>query len=122
MESGSSNTLPLYNHTEREWAWQNFIKNIPSCAAGATSGKSFACLQNATEEELKTSYLEPKGPDFMKRGTWKPTLDEGPGSLVPDFPSRLYRQGRFVQMPLLSGTNLDEGATSPHDRNPRIRF
>lgn len=123
MESGSANALPLYNHTEREWVWQNFIKNIPSCVSTALSGASLDCLRNATEAELKKSYLEgiPGGPDFFKRGTWKPTLDKGPGSLVPDFPSRLYSQGEFAKMPLLSGTNLDE-ATALGDagaaRNP----
>ena len=116
MESGSATALPLYNHTEREWVWQNFIRNIPSCASTAATRNSFSCLQNATEAELKKSYLEgtPGGPDFLKRGSWKPTLDPGPGSLVPDFPSKLYREGKFAKMPLLSGTNLDEGINFVH--------
>jgi hypothetical protein len=40
---------------------------------------------------------------------WQPTIDYQPGSLLPDFPSRLYKQGKFARIPFIAGSNLDEG-------------
>ncbi|KAF8918343.1 Alpha/Beta hydrolase protein [Mucidula mucida] len=37
-----------------------------------------------------------------------PTLD-GPQGLFQDFPSRLFSEGKFSQLPFIAGTNLDEG-------------
>ena len=109
MESGISNGMSIYNATEREAPWQGFVKNIPSCAALATSGNVFPCLQNATEEEIKKSYLEPTDGSYRNGLAFTPTLDPGPGSLFPEFTSRLYKEGKFARIPFISGTNLDEG-------------
>jgi acetylcholinesterase len=106
LESGASNGMSLYNATERESLWQGFVKTVPSCAAIATSGNVFPCLQNATEEEIKTSYLSNSG---LRGFGFTPTLDSGRGSMFPDFSSRLYKQGKFARIPFISGTNLDEG-------------
>lgn len=40
--------------------------------------------------------------------SFAPALD-GPTGLIPDHPSRLYDEGRFAKIPVLSGLNLDEG-------------
>ncbi|KAH6896303.1 triacylglycerol lipase 3 [Coprinopsis sp. MPI-PUGE-AT-0042] len=115
MQSGNTNGLPLYTAMEREAPWQEFVKSIPSCMAVALSGNVFPCLQNATEEEIKTSYIDRPPMRF----TWTPTLDPGPGSLLPDFASRLYEQGRFARIPFISGTNLDEATFLGQDaRSP----
>lgn len=37
-----------------------------------------------------------------------PTID-GPGGVLPDFPSRLFSQGKFASVPFITGDNLDEG-------------
>ncbi|KAH6906708.1 triacylglycerol lipase 3 [Coprinopsis sp. MPI-PUGE-AT-0042] len=122
LESGASNLFSLYNATEREAPWQGFVKNVPSCAAIATSGNVFPCLQNATEEEIKTSYLEPSDPSYRNGGLmFTPTLDSGPGSFFPDFTSRLYKEGKFARIPFISGTNLDEGTFLSQDaRSPNF--
>ncbi|KAH6896277.1 triacylglycerol lipase 3 [Coprinopsis sp. MPI-PUGE-AT-0042] len=120
LESGTSSTLPIYNATEREVPWQGFVKNVPSCAAIAMSGNVFPCLQNATEEEIKTSYLEPLDPSYRNGGlVFTLTLDPGAGSLFPDFPSRLYQEGNFARIPFIAGTNLDESTLGSQDaRSP----
>ncbi|KAH6896270.1 triacylglycerol lipase 3 [Coprinopsis sp. MPI-PUGE-AT-0042] len=119
MESGVSNFMSMYNATEREAPWQGFVKNIPSCATIATSGNVFPCLQNATEEEIKTSYLEPSDPSYRNGLSFTPTVDPGPGSLFPDFASRLYKEGKFARIPFISGTNLDEATVLSRDaRSP----
>ncbi|KAF8918303.1 Alpha/Beta hydrolase protein [Mucidula mucida] len=38
----------------------------------------------------------------------RPTLD-GPEGLFPDYPSRLFSQGKFARLPFIAGKNLDEG-------------
>ncbi|KAH6896269.1 triacylglycerol lipase 3 [Coprinopsis sp. MPI-PUGE-AT-0042] len=95
LESGASNLFSLYNATERE---------------------------NATEEEIKTSYLEPSDPSYRNGGLmFTPTLDSGPGSFFPDFTSRLYQEGKFARIPFISGTNLDEGTFLSQDaRSPNF--
>ncbi|EAU89173.2 lipase I [Coprinopsis cinerea okayama7 len=109
FQSGSSNSLPLCTAAERESEWQAFVRAIPSCANLATSGNTFACLQNATREEIAGNYLNSLGPNFMVDMVFSPTRDRGPGSLLPEIPSRLYSQGKFARIPYIAGTNLDEG-------------
>ena len=42
---------------------------------------------------------------------WVPTID-GPGGILPDFPSVLFKNGHFAKLPFIAGTNLDEGKIS----------
>ena len=102
MESGNANGPSAYNATEREGMWQDYVKTVPSCASLATSGDVFPCLRNASEEEIKNYVTQPS------RFGFAPTLDSGPGSLFPDFATRLYKKGNFARIPFISGTNLDE--------------
>jgi hypothetical protein len=39
---------------------------------------------------------------------WEPVID-GPGGLIPDLPSVLFKRGQFARLPFIAGTNLDEG-------------
>lgn len=40
---------------------------------------------------------------------WGPTLDFRPGSLLPDFPTKLYERGQFAKIPFIAGADLDDG-------------
>ncbi|KAH6896263.1 triacylglycerol lipase 3 [Coprinopsis sp. MPI-PUGE-AT-0042] len=109
LESGAAGGSPLWNATERKYRWPSFVKNIPSCANIAPSDSStLSCLRNVTEEEMKAGYQNPADPSFLI-DWWQPTIDSRPGSLLPDFPSKLYRQGKFARIPFIAGGNLDEG-------------
>lgn len=113
MESGNANGPSVYNATEREGMWQDYVKTVPSCASLAMSGNVFPCLRNASEEEIKGYVQQPS------RFGFSPTLDSGPGSLFPDYASRLYKRGDFARIPFISGTNLDESTSSTRDaRSP----
>ncbi|RXW11248.1 hypothetical protein EST38_g14607 [Candolleomyces aberdarensis] len=107
MESGSSNTAPAFRARRSEPSWQHFVENIASCASIATSGHTFACLRNATTEEVTAGLLNTTTSDVA----WTPALDSRPGSVYSDLSSRLYSKGRFARIPFIAGTNLDEGTS-----------
>ncbi|KAH6896272.1 triacylglycerol lipase 3 [Coprinopsis sp. MPI-PUGE-AT-0042] len=118
QQSGSAGTIPIWNATERETLWPRFVSNIPSCASLASSERTFACLRNASEAEVKASYNHLTDNTFLQEW-WGPTLDQRPGSLFPDFPSRLYERGQFARIPFIAGADLDEGTGhAGHARDP----
>ncbi|KAH6906711.1 triacylglycerol lipase 3 [Coprinopsis sp. MPI-PUGE-AT-0042] len=118
QQSGSAGTIPIWNATERETLWPRFVSNIPSCASLASSGRTFACLRNASQAEVKASYNQLTDNTFLQEW-WGPTLDQRPGSLFPDFPSRLYERGQFAKIPFIAGADLDEGTGhAGHARDP----
>ena len=46
--------------------------------------------------------VETNGSPFL------PTVD-GEGGVLPDFPSKLWAEGKFSKIPFITGDNLDEG-------------
>ncbi|KAJ7118439.1 extracellular triacylglycerol lipase precursor [Mycena crocata] len=107
FESGSQATAALFTPERREVNWQNFVRGIPSCASTATSGSTFGCLRDANTTEIfqgLTAALAEADEEFP----WDPVID-GPGGIVPDLPSVLFKQGHFARLPFISGTNQDEG-------------
>ncbi|TFK25315.1 triacylglycerol lipase 3 [Coprinopsis marcescibilis] len=109
IESGTSNGLPIFSASDREGRWQKFVSVVPSCSSIATSGNVFPCLQSVSEAEISAAYLSTfeSGVDPILM-PWLPIIDGGGGSL-PDFPSKLYQQGKFAKIPYIIGTNVDEG-------------
>ncbi|KAH6906700.1 triacylglycerol lipase 3 [Coprinopsis sp. MPI-PUGE-AT-0042] len=113
LQSGTAGALPIWNATERPSLWPSFVSNIPSCAhlvaqIEESSSSILGCLRRASEEEIKTNILNPVNPAFQTEW-WQPTIDSSPGSVLPDFPSKLYERGRFARIPFIAGNNLDEG-------------
>jgi acetylcholinesterase len=109
LQSGAAGTLPLWDATERSTLWPGFVKNIPACASLASSDRTLECLRNVSSEELRSNYAKPADESFLDEW-WGPTLDfNRPGSLLPDFPSRMYERGQFARIPFIGGNNLDEG-------------
>jgi len=109
LESGFPATSVLFNASHGETAWQTFVSGVASCTQTATSGHTLDCLRRANSSDiapgLRTSLLSSSDlyPLFFA-----PTLD-GPNGLIPDYPSKLFPQGRFARVPFIAGTNLDEG-------------
>ncbi|KAF5342940.1 hypothetical protein D9758_014974 [Tetrapyrgos nigripes] len=72
----------------------------------AKTDHTFACLQNATSEEIfegvNASLTNP-----TEKFPFHPTID-GPDGVYPDYPSRLFARGHFAKLPFIAGTNLDE--------------
>lgn len=107
LESGSSNGVVAFPASHNEAVWKSFVEAVPACASVAATGKTFACLKNASTEEVAAAALQSISESFSL--IWAPTLDSGRGSVYPDYPSRLYEKGHFARLPFIAGTNRDEG-------------
>ncbi|KAJ8688981.1 hypothetical protein PTI98_013051 [Pleurotus ostreatus] len=92
----------------RDAIWQKFVT-----AAGCRVEDSWTCLQvvdSTTALKAIEAVIEWDNPI-----SFAPALD-GPTGLIPDHPSRLYEEGRFAKIPVLSGLNLDEGTMFPPEK------
>ncbi|KAJ7118477.1 extracellular triacylglycerol lipase precursor [Mycena crocata] len=107
FQSGSQATAALFTADRREAQWQKFVGGVASCASTATSGATFGCLRDATTAEIFEG-LSSSLAAADEVIPWDPVLD-GPGGLIPDLPSVLFKRGHFARLPFIAGTNLDEG-------------
>ncbi|KAJ7914432.1 extracellular triacylglycerol lipase precursor [Mycena leptocephala] len=107
LESGSQATSMLFTPERGEVDWQNFVSGVASCASTATSGSTFGCLRNANTTEMLAG-LSTAAAESTKLFPWNPVID-GPGGLIPDLPSVLFKRGQFARLPFIAGTNQDEG-------------
>ncbi|KAF7305595.1 Carboxylic ester hydrolase [Mycena chlorophos] len=107
FESGSQAASPLFLADRNEIDWQHFVANVESCSDLAKSGSTFACLRKASSAELLIG-LNAAFNETEKEFPWQPLID-GPGGLIPELPSALFKKGQFTKLPFISGTNLDEG-------------
>ena len=119
FESGSTGTIPFFNASERQPAWDSFISNLTGCADTLAAGASIPCAQNATTEELLSAWRKTfvKYSAFPFNFLFVPVID-GPGGVVPDLPSRLIEAGKFAKIPFIAGANLDEGVPFVPQRPP----
>ena len=108
MESGTATSMILYNGTQRETDWQNFVRAVPECSSmvGLHNG-TFDCLR-ATN---LSTILAAQGAAYSSAQEEFPFLPviDGLGGVLPDYPSSLWKNGSFSRIPFISGTNLDEG-------------
>ncbi|KAJ7742577.1 extracellular triacylglycerol lipase precursor [Mycena metata] len=104
FESGSQATAQLFTPERREAAWEDFVGGVPSCASLATSGSTFACLRNATTADIFAGLTAAMA-EATEEFPWDPVID-GPGGIIPDLPSVLFKRGQFAKLPFISGTNL----------------
>jgi para-nitrobenzyl esterase len=69
------------------------------------AGDVLACLRGKSTEEVMTAL--PTSADFLGGKTrWFPVID---GWTVPDTPSSLFASGDFAKVPVILGSNADEG-------------
>ncbi|KAJ7131214.1 esterase 1 [Mycena epipterygia] len=107
FESGSQATAALFTPERREVDWENFVSGVASCASTAKSRSTFGCLQTANTTEIFQG-LSAAMTDANEEFPWDPVID-GPGGIIPDLPSVLFKRGQFARLPFIAGTNLDEG-------------
>ncbi|KAJ7450809.1 extracellular triacylglycerol lipase precursor [Mycena latifolia] len=107
FESGSQASVALFPPERRETTWQNFVGGVASCASGATSGSTFACLRNANTTEIFQG-LSAAMAAATEAAPWAPVID-GPGGIIPGLPSVMFQRGHFARLPFIAGTTLDEG-------------
>ncbi|THH16328.1 hypothetical protein EW146_g4291 [Bondarzewia mesenterica] len=118
----SPSTVPFFNSSIREPIW-----DLLSVSAGCASGnktQAFECLRLLPESAFLNAslpFFDISG-DAIRGGDYPfvPVVD---GKLIPDMPSNLVDQGRFIRKPLLAGTNQDEGtAFAPFGLNTSHDF
>jgi len=81
-----------------------FANNIPSCAT-ATPDNTFSCLISANSSGFPAALAASMPIELFP---FHPVLD-GPGGIVGDYPAERLSRGAGGRVPLLVGTNLDEG-------------
>ncbi|TBU25305.1 alpha/beta-hydrolase [Dichomitus squalens] len=82
------------------------LVNLTGCPSGP---QSFACLRSLPFETLQ-NFTVAMTNEVLNQQLWQPTV--GPaGSFVSERPSQRIASGNFLHVPILAGTNLNEGTT-----------
>ena len=106
MESGSAAGPFLFPPTRRQADWDLFVSFVTECA-NASQLDTFDCLRSASAGTILNAANTALS-IIQEHFPFSPVLD-GPGGIIPDFPSKLYAKGHFSRIPRIMGTNLDEG-------------
>ncbi|ORY92403.1 Alpha/Beta hydrolase protein [Leucosporidium creatinivorum] len=110
LESGAPGTAPAFDYTSSYPAKKapsdgtkySLILASAGCSA-VIAEEQLACLRNATAASILVGQSKVKTYGGFP---YAPTVD---GLMVPDLPSKLYSAGNLRRVPLIVGTNLDEG-------------
>jgi len=92
-----------FSHIKETW-----YSHMPAEKFGESHGKDIAALRSKTTAEiLKLAGGPDMGGEKFDRGeSYMPVVD---GVVIPDDPARLFLEGKFAHVPLIAGTNADEG-------------
>ncbi|KAF8211398.1 alpha/beta-hydrolase [Mycena galopus ATCC 62051] len=100
----ASNT-PACEWNDRPGGTYPLLGNLTSCGTGTGS---FECLQTLPFDTFwplaLTTYLPPAG----GLPPWSPCKGP-PGSLIDEYPVKKVISGEFLNVPIITGTNLNEG-------------
>lgn len=81
-----------------------------SCASTVNTSAVLDCLRNLPFAEINAAL---NGTDSS--ALWPPVLD---GDFIADYPINQLQAGRFPQIPVLIGTNVDEGSAFGDAKGP----
>jgi len=104
FESGTASSLYTFDANRGLPSWMLFANNIPSCAT-ATPNNTFSCLMSANSSDFPAALNASLAIEIF---SFYPVLD-GPGGILSDYPAKRLSCGAGGQVPLMIGTNLDEG-------------
>jgi len=85
-------------------SWMFFAKSVQSCA-NASANNTFSCLRSASSSDLVAAINVGLA---LEQYPFRPVLD-GPGGIISNYPAKRLSCGAGGQVPLMIGTNLDEG-------------
>ncbi|APR84208.1 Carboxylesterase, type B [Minicystis rosea] len=101
VESGAC-TLPGSSQSQAEAQGNDF-----ATALGCTdSSKTLECLRGKTPDEILLALPGKVGEIGPDGAAWVPVVDQ---FNIADQPSKLLAQGKFTKMPVILGSNRDEG-------------
>ncbi|KAK1999026.1 carboxylesterase [Colletotrichum falcatum] len=113
-ESGFGGVIPRgfggFNSTTFQTNYDQLVGNITSCASTVGTPESIECLRTAPLEEFN-AVLNATGASF----SFTPVKD---GDFIADFATNQLARGDFVKVPILIGSNSDEGTSFGVGRGP----
>jgi carboxylesterase type B len=87
------------SHMKNLTAPQQKYDTIVAAVGCGDRSDRLACLREVPFDKLNATIT-------LTSGGFTPIVD---GTFIPDYPSKLLSEGRFVKAPLIVGTNTDEG-------------
>ncbi|GKT63618.1 carboxylesterase family protein [Colletotrichum tofieldiae] len=113
-QSGFGGVIPRkgggFNSTSYQTDYDQFVGNITSCASTVGTPESIECLRTAPLEEFN-AVLNATSAPFA----FIPVKD---GDFLADFATNQLARGDFVKVPVLIGSNTDEGTAFGQGRGP----
>lgn len=100
MESGSPVTL---SDSDRRSYYQTAYRNLTQSAGCSNAPDSLECLRHLPYEKLNAAINT-----TALSGIWAPQID---GDIIDRHSSEQLKDGAFVHVPILIGTNSDEGTS-----------
>ncbi|KAK5654972.1 hypothetical protein OQA88_6730 [Cercophora sp. LCS_1] len=89
--------------SELEYQYTRVLRQTNCSSLPCLRGLPSAVLQSTNLAQPFPSRTQPPNPLFY----WTPCID---GALLPDLPYTLFRNGNFIPVPVLFGTDTDEGS------------
>ncbi|KAJ7334881.1 Alpha/Beta hydrolase protein [Mycena albidolilacea] len=106
MDSPPLLYLPNYNDAVTESLFAQFA-SLAGCGNKATGAKTMSCLRAASTAKIATAGSSTLTKLTSSLYPFGPIAD---GSYIQERPVDALRNGNFVRVPVLSGSNTDEGA------------
>ncbi|KAF9559016.1 alpha/beta-hydrolase [Agrocybe pediades] len=97
--------LPTFEPDRNEATWQQYVSQIPGCETASQTNSTIACVRNASSSDVLQAMTK-ANLTFASFAFFQPIID-GPGGLISDRQSQI--QPNQLGIPVLIGTNLDEG-------------
>lgn len=106
LQSGHPSTVPMPRTEDYQAPYDDFVQ-LAGCAG---QEDTLDCLRNLSEDEILSVTAQHSHLPQYELGVvsviWRPTID---GDLIPDSPFKLQSEGKFANIPIITGTNKDEG-------------
>ncbi|KAG5961748.1 hypothetical protein E4U57_007451 [Claviceps arundinis] len=108
-QSGFGGMLPRlpggFNATAaHQITFDNFVRSIPSCASSVNTPNALKCLRESDFKQLNASITHMTE---QSTSNWVPVLD---GNFLNNHSAKQMANGQFAKVPILVGSNSDEGA------------
>ncbi|KAF6844168.1 carboxylesterase family protein, partial [Colletotrichum musicola] len=113
-QSGFGGVIPRFaggfnNTAEYQKNHDSLVSNISSCAHTVGTQESIDCLRTVPVEEINAVLNGTQGFQFP------PVLD---GDFIADFATNQIERGAFAKIPILIGSNTDEGSAFGQGHGP----